>query len=173
MKFDCRVPACVLMTHLVHLLVTPGRAGMLARMMPTVARTIGCARTGTLWEGRYELARQDPQRASIPLGPMRIGLLCWRSSATYGSSLVFPGGRTYFNSSRSGSLSHFLIVLRDRLVRLAISLIGVFSRKCIRRTLAYMLMVITSSSCWSNTQQVRLSTLVNSERENPRLPGQF
>ena len=76
MKFDCRVPACVLMTHLVHLLVTPGRAGMLARMMPTVARTIGCARTGTLWEGRYELARQDPQRASIPLGPMRIGLLC-------------------------------------------------------------------------------------------------
>jgi hypothetical protein len=34
-------------------------------------------------------------------------------------------------------------------------------------------MVITSSSCWSKTQQIRLNTLVNFERETPQLPGQF
>src|ERR1700677_2695855 len=99
--------------------------------------------------------------------------MAWRSSSRYGSSLVSLGGRVYFNSERSGSFSHFLIVLRDRLVLRAISLIDAFSRKCIRRTLAYMLMVITSKSCWSNLQQNRLNTLVNFERKIPRLSGQF
>ena len=32
MKFDCRVRACVSMSHFVHMLVTPGHAGVLARI---------------------------------------------------------------------------------------------------------------------------------------------
>jgi hypothetical protein len=36
-----------------------------------------------------------------------------------------------------------------------------------------MLMVITSSSCWSKTQQVRLNTLVNFEPAEPLFGGQF
>ena len=32
MKFDCRVPACVSLSYRVRLLVTPGHAGMRARI---------------------------------------------------------------------------------------------------------------------------------------------
>ena len=45
--------------------------------------------------------------------------------------------------SQRGIRSHFLMVLRDRLVRRAISLIDNCSRKYIRRIFAYMIMVIT------------------------------
>jgi hypothetical protein len=34
-------------------------------------------------------------------------------------------------------------------------------------------MVITSSSCWLKTQQVRLNTLVNIEPAEPLFDGQF
>jgi len=36
-----------------------------------------------------------------------------------------------------------------------------------------MLMVITSVSCWSKTQQVRLNTLVKFEPAEPLFGGQF
>ncbi len=50
----------------------------------------------------------------------------------------------YLGSAPSADLSHFLMVLRVRLVRLEISLMEQCSRKNMRRILAYMTMVITS-----------------------------
>src|SRR3990167_8807754 len=61
-----------------------------------------------------------------------------------GVSLVSLGGLRYFGSEPSAAFSHFLMVLRVSVVRLAISLIDKCSRKNIRRILAYMTMVITS-----------------------------
>lgn len=54
------------------------------------------------------------------------------------------GFRLYFGSTSPGARSHFLIVLRDKPVRLAISLIDNLSRKYMRLTLPNMSMVITS-----------------------------
>ena len=61
-----------------------------------------------------------------------------------GVSLVSFGGLRYFGSDPSAAFSHFLMVLRVSVVRLAISLMDKCSRKNIRRILAYMTMVITS-----------------------------
>jgi hypothetical protein len=59
----------------------------------------------------------------------------------------------YFNLSLSDSRSHFLIVLRDKLVRRAISLISNLSRNRIRRIFAYINMAITFLySCLLNKQ---------------------
>lgn len=64
-------------------------------------------------------------------------------------------------------------VLRDRLVRRAISLIGNFPRKCMRWILAYMLMVITSSSLLVKNSAGSKDTLVNFGRKYTALAGQF
>lgn len=53
--------------------------------------------------------------------------------------------RRYRGSTSAGALTHFFTVLRDRPVRLAMSLNERWSRKCIRLTLPIMSMVITCS----------------------------
>ncbi|KFN41856.1 transposase [Arenimonas oryziterrae] len=48
LKLDCRVHAYVLMTNHVHLLVTPGTAGAIGRLMQTVGRRYVRALNDTL-----------------------------------------------------------------------------------------------------------------------------
>jgi putative transposase len=82
----CAVHAYVLMTNHVHLLLTPGPAGRVDRMMQALGRRYvrwfndTHARSGTLWEGRY---RSGPVHAEdyllrchryIELNPVRAGL---------------------------------------------------------------------------------------------------
>jgi hypothetical protein len=68
------------------------------------------------------------------------------SASTNGASFVGISRRRYFGSAPCGAFSHLLIVLRDRLVSLAISLIDFPCRKRIARILPIMAMVITPSS---------------------------
>lgn len=87
LKFDCRVHAYVLMTNHVHLLVTPGGVGMVARMMQAVGRRYvryvndSLGRTGTLWEGRYRSCLVDTDGyllgcyRYIELNPVRAGMV--------------------------------------------------------------------------------------------------
>ncbi len=64
-RFGCQLHAYVLMNNHVHLLLTPGEAGAVSRMMHTFARNyVGWfngrhGRTGTLWEGRYKACLVD------------------------------------------------------------------------------------------------------------------
>ncbi|MCR0968166.1 hypothetical protein C3R74_03090 [Acidithiobacillus ferridurans] len=67
------------------------------------------------------------------------------SRASNGVSLTMARALQHVGLVPSGARSHFLMVLRDRLVRRPISLMDTCSRKNIRRTFAYMTMVITSS----------------------------
>ncbi len=59
-RYGVRLHAYVLMSNHVHLLLTPGEAGALSRMMHTFGRNYAGLfnerhrRTGTLWEGRYK-----------------------------------------------------------------------------------------------------------------------
>jgi hypothetical protein len=64
-------------------------------------------------------------------------------ASTNGVSFIGTGSRRYFGSSTFASRSYFRTVLRDRLVALTISRTDFFSRRCIRRTLPIMAMVIT------------------------------
>jgi hypothetical protein len=57
--------------------------------------------------------------------------------------LLATGLRRYFGTEGAVPLSHFFTVLRDKPVRLAISLLDIPSRKCIRLTFPNISMVIT------------------------------
>ncbi len=82
-----RVHAFVLMTNHVHLLVTPGDASGVPRMMQSLGRcyvryiNITYQRTGTLWEGRYKssLVSSDNYFLAvsryIELNPVRAGMV--------------------------------------------------------------------------------------------------
>jgi putative transposase len=67
-RFGCGLHAYVLMDNHVHLLITPGEAGSLSRLMHTLARNYAGrfnhrhGRTGTLWEGRYKACVVDSSR---------------------------------------------------------------------------------------------------------------
>jgi putative transposase len=86
-RFGCRLHAYVLMDNHVHLLVTPGEAGALSRLMHTFARNyVGRfndrhGRTGTLWEGRYKACLVDSGRyflacsRYIELNPVRAWMV--------------------------------------------------------------------------------------------------
>ncbi|KFN42799.1 transposase [Arenimonas oryziterrae] len=107
-KLDCRVHAYVLMTNHVHLLVTPGAAGAIGRLMQTLGRryvgalndTLG--RTGTLWEGRYKASLVDSERyvlacyRYIELNPVRAGMVAspadyrWSSCACNSQGVSNP-----------------------------------------------------------------------------------
>ena len=75
------------MTNHVHLLVTPGAQGAVARMMQGVGRRFvryvndSLCRTGTLWEGRYKSSLVDSERyvmacyRYIELNPVRAGMV--------------------------------------------------------------------------------------------------
>ncbi|MEO6365171.1 MAG: transposase [Luteimonas sp.] len=64
-RFGCQLHAYVLMDNHVHLLLTPGEAGAVSRLMHTFARNYAGwfnarhGRTGTLWEGRYKACLVD------------------------------------------------------------------------------------------------------------------
>ena len=59
-KYQCALHAYVLMTNHVHLLVTPGKAGSVSRLMQSLGRRYvqyinrQYKRSGTLWEGRFK-----------------------------------------------------------------------------------------------------------------------
>ena len=66
-RFDCQLHAYVLMDNHVHLLMTPGEAGAVSRLMHTFARNYAGlfnhrhGRSGTLWEGRYKACLVDSE----------------------------------------------------------------------------------------------------------------
>jgi putative transposase len=86
-KYGCAVHAYVLMTNHVHLLVTPGSAESLPRMMQSLGRRYVryvnrlYRRTGTLWEGRYRAAPIDSDEhfisccRYIELNPVRARMV--------------------------------------------------------------------------------------------------
>ena len=86
-RFGCRLHAYVLMDNHTHLLMTPGEAGAMSRLMHTFARNYTGmfnhrhGRTGTLWEGRYRSALVEADRyllacmAYIDLNPVRAGMV--------------------------------------------------------------------------------------------------
>ena len=85
-EYGLQVHAYVLMTNHVHLLVTPGRASSLPRVMQSLGRRyvrhVNAAhrRSGTLWEGRYRAAPIDSEAyfldccRYVELNPVRAGL---------------------------------------------------------------------------------------------------
>ncbi|WP_327475591.1 transposase [Frateuria sp.] len=87
LRFGCRLHAYVLMSNHVHLLLTPGEAGAMSRLMHTFARNYVCSlnarhgRTGTLWEGRYKACLVDSGRyflaccRYIELNPVRAWMV--------------------------------------------------------------------------------------------------
>ncbi len=86
-RFGCALHAYVLMTNHVHVLVTPGEAGAVSRMMQALGRRyVACfnaryGRTGTLWEGRFKAGLVDSERyvltcyRYIELNPVRAGMV--------------------------------------------------------------------------------------------------
>lgn len=87
LKFGCQIHAYVLMTNHVHLLMTPGVPGAVAKTMQAVGRryvryvNASICRTGTLWEGRYKAGLVDSERyvlacyRYIELNPVRAGMV--------------------------------------------------------------------------------------------------
>lgn len=85
-RHDVAIHAYALMTNHVHLLVTPGEATSLPRMMQAVGRVYvqhfnrTYSRTGTLWEGRYRATIVDSDNyllgcmRYIELNPVRAGM---------------------------------------------------------------------------------------------------
>jgi putative transposase len=105
-KYGCPVHAYVLMTNHVHLLVTPGSAASLPRMMQSLGRRYVrhvnrlYRRTGTLWEGRYRAAPIDSGEhfisccRYIELNPVRARMVAhpgdyrWSSYAAHARGSV-------------------------------------------------------------------------------------
>ena len=85
-----------------------------------------------------------------------------------GASLVAASLRRYFGANPCGVFSHFLIVLRDRLVSLEISLIDLPSRKRMPRILPINAMVITSCLPASQRGKVGRSPWSIFSRHHPR-----
>lgn len=85
--YDCDLHAYVLMSNHVHMLMTPGEAGRVARVMQSLGRRYvryfneTHERTGTLWEGRYRSSLVDSEHYAlacyryIELNPVRAGLV--------------------------------------------------------------------------------------------------
>lgn len=86
-RFGCHLHAYVLMNNHVHLLLTPGEAGAVSRLMHVFARNYAGlfngrhGRTGTLWEGRYKACLVDSGRyflacsRYIELNPVRAWMV--------------------------------------------------------------------------------------------------
>ncbi len=102
--FDCVVHAYVLMTNHVHLLVTPGAAGAVSRMMQRLGRRYvgyfnGChGRTGHLWEGRFRagMVQTDDHllrcQRYIELNPVRAGMVAGPSAYPWSSHRHYAHG---------------------------------------------------------------------------------
>ena len=86
-RYGCRLHAYVLMSNHVHLLLTPGKAGAISRLMQTFARNYAGLfngrhrRSGTLWEGRYKSCLVDSEHyllrcyRYIELNPVRAWMV--------------------------------------------------------------------------------------------------
>ena len=86
-RYGCELHAYVLMSNHVHLLLTPGIAGAVSRLMHTFARNYAGSfnarhgRTGTLWEGRYKSCLVDSEHyvltcyRYIELNPVRAWMV--------------------------------------------------------------------------------------------------
>lgn len=72
-KHQCDVHVYVLMTHHVHLLLTPHTTQSISKVMQTPRRyyvqslNYACQFTGTLWEGRYKASLIDSERYLLSL----------------------------------------------------------------------------------------------------------
>ncbi len=87
MAEGCAVHAYAFMTNHVHLLMTPGEAGQIARVMQSLGRRYvryvndRYHRTGTLWEGRYKACLVDSENyllrcyRYIELNPVRAAIV--------------------------------------------------------------------------------------------------
>ncbi len=107
-QHDCAVHAYVLMTNHVHLLVTPGEADSLPRLMQSLGRryvrhvNAARGRSGTLWEGRYRAAPIESEAwflaccRYIELNPVRARLVRhprdypWSSWAAHAEGAADP-----------------------------------------------------------------------------------
>ena len=104
-----------------------------------------------------QLNQQGPAVRRSSRGLCASAFNAYVSVATNGASLPGDASRRYFDAASAGALSRFLIVLRDRLVRLAISLIDFPSRWCSTRSLPLRAMVITVQIPCHKLQQSRCS----------------
>ncbi len=99
------VHAYVLMPNHFHLLVTPGTAEGLPRMMQAVGRryvrvfNLAHGRSGTLWEGRYRSTLLQPERYLLPcmayfdLNPVRAGTAAAAAAYPWSSHGHYAGLR--------------------------------------------------------------------------------
>jgi putative transposase len=104
-RFDCRLHAYVLMSNHVHLLVTPGSAGAVSKLMHTFARNYSGlfngrhGRTGTLWEGRFKASLVDSQgyvvacMRYIELNPVRAWMVAQPADYPWSSHGAHAGGK--------------------------------------------------------------------------------
>jgi putative transposase len=103
---QCAIHAYVLMTNHVHLLLTPTRAGNVARMMQDVGRvyvrTINLlhGRTGTLWDGRFKSSLIDSEtyllycHRYIEMNPVRAGMVGHSKDYPWSSHEHYAIGRS-------------------------------------------------------------------------------
>lgn len=104
-KHGVAVHAYVLMDNHFHLLVTPGTAEGLPRLMQAIGRRYvqyfnrRHARTGTLWEGRYRSTLLQPERYLLPcmayldLNPVRSGEVAQAADYPWSSHAHWVGLR--------------------------------------------------------------------------------
>jgi putative transposase len=102
-KYRVALHAYVLMDNHGHLLLTPGTADGVPRMMQAVGRTYvrhfnaRHGRTGTLWEGRYRSTLIQAERYLLPcmayldLNPLRAGLVSDPQNHTWSSHQHYIG----------------------------------------------------------------------------------
>ena len=103
---QCAIHAYVLMSNHVHLLVTPEKAGGVARMLQDVGRvyvrTINLlhGRTGTLWDGRFKSSLIDSDsylfhcHRYIESNPVRAGMVSLANDYPWSSHEHYALGRT-------------------------------------------------------------------------------
>ncbi|TXH09381.1 MAG: transposase [Gammaproteobacteria bacterium] len=103
-RFGCRLHAYVLMDNHTHLLMTPGEAGAMSRLMHTFARNYTGmfnhrhGRTGTLWEGRYKACLVDSEgyflacSRYIELNPVRAWIAAEPADYPWSSHRANAGG---------------------------------------------------------------------------------
>ncbi|RYG38599.1 MAG: transposase [Burkholderiales bacterium] len=103
-RFGCRLHAYVLMDNHVHLLMTPGEAGAVSRLMHAFARNYAGlfnhrhGRSGTLWEGRYKSCLVDSDgyflacSRYIELNPVRAWMVAEPADHPWSSHRANAGG---------------------------------------------------------------------------------
>ena len=101
---DCAIHAYVLMTNHVHLLLNPGTATAISKVLQSVGRryvqyvNYTYRRTGTLWEGRFKAAIIDSDNylltcyRYIELNPVRAGMVTHPSAYPWSSYRAHADG---------------------------------------------------------------------------------